>query len=75
MEEKLNMIYAKLLDLESAFKEVQNDKKRKELESEEREIKYRIEDLKYIKNKELEYKAEMMSIFRGQPLENKVEEV
>ena len=52
MEEKLNMIYAKLLDLEIAFKEIQYEKKRKELESEERDIKYRIEDLKYIKEKD-----------------------
>ena len=72
MESKLNMIYEKLLDLEIGFKEIQYEKKLKELESEKKDVGYRIEDLKYIREKELEYKAEMMSIFRN--VEMQVEE-
>ena len=64
MEEKLNMIYAKLLDLEIAFKQVQFEKELKEKERERKEIDYRIEDLKYIREKELENKAEMLNTFR-----------
>lgn len=64
MEEKLNMIYAKLLDLEFAFKQVQFEKELKEKERERKEIDYRIEDLKYIREKELENKAEMLNTFR-----------
>lgn len=64
MEEKLNMIYEKLLDLEIAFKDIQYEKERKEKEYEKKNIEYRIEDLKYIRKKQLENKAEMMSIFR-----------
>lgn len=64
MNEKLNMIYEKLLDLEIAFKDIQYEKERKEKEYEKKNIEYRIEDLKYIREKQLENKAEMMSIFR-----------
>lgn len=64
MEEKLNMIYAKLLDLEIAFKQIQFEKELKEKERERKEIDYRIEDLKYIREKELENKAEMLNTFR-----------
>lgn len=64
MEEKLNMIYEKLLDLEIGFKDIQYEKERKEKEYEKKNIEYRIEDLKYIREKQLENKAEMMSIFR-----------
>lgn len=64
MKEKLNMIYEKLLDLEIAFKDIQYEKERKEKEYEKKNIEYRIEDLKYIRKKQLENKAEMMSIFR-----------
>lgn len=64
MEEKLNMIYEKLLDLEIAFKDMQYEKERKEKEYEKKNIEYRIEDLKYIREKQLENKEEMMSIFR-----------
>lgn len=64
MEEKLNMIYEKLLDLEIAFKQVQFEKELKEKERERKEIDYRIEDLKYIREKELENKAEMLNTFR-----------
>ena len=73
MEEKLNMIYEKLLDLEIAFKDVEYQKRMKEYEMQQKEIGYRIEDLKYIKEKELENKAEQMAIFRNQNslLENK----
>lgn len=64
MDEKLNMIYEKLLDLEIAFKDIQYEKERKEKEYEKKNIEYRIEDLKYIREKQLENKAEMMSIFK-----------
>lgn len=65
MEEKLNMIYEKLLDLEITFKEVEHQKRLKELAAEKRDIQYRIDDLKYIKEKELERKAELMSFFKN----------
>lgn len=66
MEEKLNMIYEKLLDLEIAFKDIEHQKRMKEYEAQQKEVGYRIEDLKYIKEKEFENKAEQMMIFRNQ---------
>lgn len=74
MEEKLNMIYAKLLDLEIAFKQVNFEKELKEKERERKEIDYRIEDLKYIREKELENKAEMLNTFRYVGNQMQVEE-
>ena len=74
MEEKLNLIYEKLLDLEIAFKAEEYQKRLKELEAEKRDIQYRIDDLKYIKEKELEYKEEMLSIFKNAKIED-IEEV
>ena len=74
MEEKLNMIFEKMLDIECAFKEIQYEKRKKELEYEKKEIEYKIDDLKYIKEKELEYKAEMMSIFRNISTQKQTEE-
>lgn len=73
MEEKLNMIYEKILDLEIAIKDIENQKRIKELVSEKKEIEYRIDDLKYIKEKEYEVKAELMSMFRNAK-ENELEE-
>lgn len=64
MEEKLNMIYAKLLDLEIAFKQVQFEKELKERERKEMDYRKEIEDLKYIREKELENKEEMLNTFR-----------
>lgn len=64
MEDKLNMIYEKLLDLEIMFKDIQYEKEKKNKEEEKRNLEYRIEDLKYIREKELERKAELMEIFR-----------
>lgn len=66
MEEKLNMIYEKLLELEIAFKDIEHQKRMKEYKEQQKEVGYRIEDLKYIKEKELENKAEQMMIFRNQ---------
>ena len=65
MEEKLNMIYEKLLELDIAFKDMQYEKERKEKEYQKKEIEYRIEDLKYVREKQLENKAEMMNMFRN----------
>lgn len=65
MEEQLNMIYKKLLDLEIAFKDIESQKRLKELEAEKRDIQYKIDDLKYIREKELERKEEDMSFFKN----------
>lgn len=63
MEEKLNMIYEKLLDLEIVVHDMEYQKRLKELEAEKRDIQYKIDDLKHIKEKELERKVELMSFF------------
>lgn len=64
-EEKLDKIYEKLLECEIAFKDIQNEKRIKELESEKRNIQYEIDDMKYMREKQLEYKEEMLSMFRN----------
>jgi hypothetical protein len=63
-EEKLNLIYEKLLDLEFQIRDIENEKKLKELVSEKQDIQYRIDDIQYIKGKEVENRAELMAIFR-----------
>ena len=64
-EEKLDKIYEKLLDLEIGIKDIQNEKRLKEFESEKRDIQYRIDDTKYMREKQMEYKEEMMTKFRN----------
>ena len=46
MEEKLNKIYQKLLDIETRIKIIEYDRELKEAEAEERNVKYKIEDIK-----------------------------
>lgn len=64
-EEKLDKIYEKLLEFEIAFKDVEREKELKRLEQERKNMQYRIDDLKYIREKELENKEEMMAMFRN----------
>lgn len=68
-EEKLDKIYEKLLDLEIEIKDIQNEKRLKEFESEKRDAQYRIDDIKYMREKQMEYKGEMMSMFRNLKVE------
>ena len=62
---KLDLIYEKLLDLEIMFNNLELEKEKHEKESQKRDIEYRIEDIKYMREKQLENKAELMSIFRN----------
>lgn len=68
-EEKLNKIYEKLLDLEIEIKDIQNEKRLKEFEIEKRDVQYRIDDIKFMREKQMEYKEEMMSKFRNLKVE------
>lgn len=64
-EEKLNLIYEKLLDIEFQIKDIENEKKLKEFVSKKQDMQYRIDDINYIKEKDMESRAELMAIFRN----------
>lgn len=65
MEEKLNIIFEKLLEIESSLNEEKYQKKLKELEIEQTDLKYKIDDLKFAREKQCEYRTEMMTRFRS----------
>lgn len=74
MEEKLNMIFEKLLDIEIGMREKEYEKKKEELEHEKKGIECRIDDLKYIREREFERKTEEMCVFRNTGKQKQVEE-
>ena len=65
MEEKLNRIYEKLLDIEIMLKREKIDKTIKEFEAKEREDRGRLEELHYEMCKQNENWNEEMTIFRN----------
>lgn len=64
MEEKLNKIYQKLLDIETRIKIIEYDRELKEAEAEEKNVKYKIEDIKNGSHYIREQAEEEMAMFR-----------
>lgn len=65
MNEKLNLIYEKLLEIQSCLNEENYHKRLKELENEQKELTYKIEDLKYQREGQYRYNREMIDNFRS----------
>ena len=75
MEEKLNIIFEKLLEIEGSMNEEKYQQKLKELECKKKEVNYQIEDLEYARKKVLEDRAEMIHRFRNCGQYGQVEEI
>ena len=65
LDEKLNMIYAKLLDLESAFFQLKYKEELQEEKNRKREAEYRIEDLNNEANNRYKYRNGLMAEFKS----------
>lgn len=65
MEEKLNMIYAKLLEIKNSMNREKLEAKLKVLENQQKELNYQMEDLKHNMIREQEYNAELLARFRS----------
>lgn len=65
MEEKLNMIYAKLLEIENSMNREKFETKLKVLENQQKELNYQMDDLKHNMIREQEYNAELLARFRS----------
>ena len=65
MEEKLNMIYAKLLEIENSMNREKFETKLKLLENQQKELNYQMDELKHNMIKEQEYNAELLARFKS----------
>ena len=65
MEEKLNMIYAKLLEIENSMNREKFETKLKVLETQQKELNYQMDDLKHNMIREQEYNDELLTRFRS----------
>ena len=65
LDEKLNMIYAKLLDLETAFFQLKYKEELQEEKNRKREAEYTIEDLNNEVNNRYEYRNGLMAEFKS----------
>lgn len=74
MEEKLNMIYAKLLEIENSMNREKFEAKLKVLQNQQKELNYQMDDLKRNMIKEQEYNDELLVRFRSIGNQMQVEE-
>lgn len=74
MEEKLNMIYAKLLEIENSMNREKFETKLKVLENQQKELNYQMDDLKHNMIREQEYNDELLASFRSIGNQMQVEE-
>lgn len=74
MEEKLNMIYAKLLEIENSMNREKFETKLKVLETQQKELNYQMDDLKRNMIREQEYNDELLTRFRSIGNQMQVEE-
>ena len=74
MEEKLNMIYSKLLEIENSMNREKFETKLKVLENQQKELNYQMDDLKHNMIREKEYNAELLARFRSIGNQMQVEE-
>lgn len=74
MEEKLNMIYAKLLEIENSMNREKFETKLKVLENQQKELNYQMDDLKHNMIREQEYNDELLTRFRSIGNQMQVEE-
>ena len=65
MEELLNMIYAKLLEIENFMNREKFETKLKVLENQQKELNYQMDELKHNMIREQEYNAELLARFRN----------
>ncbi len=65
MEEKLNMIYAKLLEIENSMNREKFETKLKLLENQQKELNYQMDELKHNMIREQEYNDELLARFRS----------
>lgn len=74
MEEKLNMIYAKLLEIENSMNREKFETKLKVLENQQKELNYQMDNLKHTMIRDQEYNAELLARFRSIDNQMQVEE-
>ena len=76
MEEKLDMIFKKLIEIDNNMKKDKFENKLKELEYQQKDLNYKMDDLKHNMIREQENNDELLAMFRRIPINNyPVEEV